>query len=147
VERRYSSYSFLTSVLDGGDWPASRPDRALGPGKGPLVPTVQEAGWAPEPVCTHRLQEKSFRLCQGSNLDRPDVQPVARHYTDSATRLTHTFPLGCQMATLQIKLQYRCKSQQTAGLSYRQYLHNANPQTFRFACVCSLANILSPQPT
>jgi hypothetical protein len=34
------------------------------------------------------LEEKSFRLCQGSNLDCPVVQPVARHYTDWATRLT-----------------------------------------------------------
>jgi hypothetical protein len=25
-ERRYSSYSFLTSALDGGEWSVSRPD-------------------------------------------------------------------------------------------------------------------------
>jgi hypothetical protein len=30
------------------------------PGKGPPVPIVQEAGWAPEPVWTQRLEEKSF---------------------------------------------------------------------------------------
>jgi hypothetical protein len=29
-------------------------------GKGPPVPIVQEAGWAPEPVWTKRLEEKSF---------------------------------------------------------------------------------------
>jgi hypothetical protein len=29
-------------------------------GKGPPVPIVQEAGWAPEPVWTQRLEEKSF---------------------------------------------------------------------------------------
>jgi hypothetical protein len=51
-ERRYSSYSFSTSALDGGEWSASRPGRALAPGKGPPVPTVQEAGWASEPVWT-----------------------------------------------------------------------------------------------
>jgi hypothetical protein len=60
----------------------------LAPGKGPPVPIGQEAGWAPEPEWTQRLEEKSLRLCQGSNLDRPVVQPVARHYTDWATRLT-----------------------------------------------------------
>jgi hypothetical protein len=49
VDRRYSSYSFSTSALDGGEWSASRPGRALHPGKGPLVPIVQEAGWASEP--------------------------------------------------------------------------------------------------
>jgi hypothetical protein len=59
-ERMYSSYSFTTSALDGGEWSASRPGRALPPGKGPPVPIVQEAGWAPEPVWTHRLEEKSF---------------------------------------------------------------------------------------
>jgi hypothetical protein len=87
-ERRYSSYSFLTTTLDGVEWSASLSSRALAPEKGTLVPIVQEAGWAPEPVWTQRLEEKSFRLCQGSNLDRPVVQPVARYYTDWATRLT-----------------------------------------------------------
>jgi hypothetical protein len=37
-KRSYSSYSFLTSALDGGEWSASRPGRALPPGKGPTVP-------------------------------------------------------------------------------------------------------------
>jgi hypothetical protein len=57
------------------------PAALLPPGKGPPVPSVQEAGWAPEPVWTQRLEEKSFSLCRGSNLDRPVVQPVVRHYT------------------------------------------------------------------
>jgi hypothetical protein len=67
----------MTSALDGGEWSASRPGCALLPGKGPPVPIVQEAEWAPEPVWTKKLQEKSFLLCRGSNLDRPVVQPVA----------------------------------------------------------------------
>jgi hypothetical protein len=58
--RNYSSYSLLTSALDGGEWSASRPGRALPLGKGPPVPIVQEAGWAPEPVWTQRLEENSF---------------------------------------------------------------------------------------
>jgi hypothetical protein len=70
-ERRYSSYSFTNSAPDEGEWPASRPGRALLPGKGPLVPTVQEAGWAPEPVCTQRLEEKSFASAE-------DRTPIAR---------------------------------------------------------------------
>jgi hypothetical protein len=56
--------------------------RASGPGKGPQVYIVKEAGWAPEPVWTQRLEQKSFRLCRGSNLYSPVFQPVARHYTD-----------------------------------------------------------------
>jgi hypothetical protein len=31
-ERRYSSYSFMTSALEGGEWPVSRPGRGLPPG-------------------------------------------------------------------------------------------------------------------
>jgi hypothetical protein len=56
----YSSYSFTTSALDGSEWSASLPGRALPPGKGTLVPIVQEAGWALEPVWTQRLEEKSL---------------------------------------------------------------------------------------
>jgi hypothetical protein len=37
-EEVYSSYSFTASALDGGEWSASRPGRALPPGKGPPVP-------------------------------------------------------------------------------------------------------------
>jgi hypothetical protein len=71
-ERRYSSYSFSTSALDGGEWSASRPGHAL-----PPVPIEQEAGWAPEPVWTQRLEEKS----SASAGDRtPVVQSEVRHY-------------------------------------------------------------------
>jgi hypothetical protein len=50
-EEVYSSYSFSTSTsaLGGGEWSASRPGRALVPGKRTLVRILQEAGWAPEP--------------------------------------------------------------------------------------------------
>jgi hypothetical protein len=47
----HSSYSFTTSALD-GEWSALHPGRALPPGKGPTVPIVQEARWAPAPVWT-----------------------------------------------------------------------------------------------
>jgi hypothetical protein len=36
------------------------PAALLPSGKGPPVPIVQEVGWAPEPVWTQRLEEKSF---------------------------------------------------------------------------------------
>jgi hypothetical protein len=54
----YRFYSFTISALDGGEWSASRPDRALVPEKGPPVPIGQEAGWAPEPVWTQRIEGK-----------------------------------------------------------------------------------------
>jgi hypothetical protein len=56
----YSSYSFSKSARDGGEWLASRLSRTLPPAKGPPTRIVQEAGWAPEPVWTQRLEEKSF---------------------------------------------------------------------------------------
>jgi hypothetical protein len=83
--RSYSSYSFTTSALDGGEWWASRSGRSLPPGKGSPVPIGQEGRWALEQVWTQRLEWKSFRLCRGSNLNRPVVQSVVRHYTDWAT--------------------------------------------------------------
>jgi hypothetical protein len=46
----YSSYSFTTSALDGSEWSASRPSRALSPEKWPPLPTGQEAARASEPV-------------------------------------------------------------------------------------------------
>jgi hypothetical protein len=70
------------TALDGGEWSASRPGRALPPGKGPPVSIVQEAGWAPEPVSTQGLEEKSSAPVGDRT---PIVQPVVRHYTDWAT--------------------------------------------------------------
>jgi hypothetical protein len=70
-ERRYSSYSYLSLALDGGEWSASRPGRALPPGKEPPVPIGQEAGWAPVPVWTQRLGEKSSASVGDRNLGHP----------------------------------------------------------------------------
>jgi hypothetical protein len=60
----YSSYSFTTSALDGSEWSASRPDRALPLGIGPPVPTGLEAGLAPEPVWPQMLDEKYFAFAR-----------------------------------------------------------------------------------
>jgi hypothetical protein len=49
-ERRYSSYPFTISAVDGGEGSASRPGRALAPRKALPVSIGQEAEWAPEPV-------------------------------------------------------------------------------------------------
>jgi hypothetical protein len=53
-ERSYSLYSFIISALDRGERSVSRLGRALPPRKEPPVPIGQEAGWAPESVCTQR---------------------------------------------------------------------------------------------
>jgi hypothetical protein len=79
---RYSFYSFTTLTVDGGEWSASRPGRALAAEKGPSVPIVQEAAWVPEPVWTQRLEEKFFTSAGDRTSIVPVVQSVARHYTD-----------------------------------------------------------------
>jgi hypothetical protein len=66
-ERRYSPYSFLTLAFVGGERSASCPDRALPPGKGPPVPIVQEAGWAPRAGLVAEAREKTLYLCRGLN--------------------------------------------------------------------------------
>jgi hypothetical protein len=61
------------------------PAALLPPWKGPPVFMAQEAGWVPERVWTQRLDEKSFRLSRGSNLNHPVVESIVRHYTVWAT--------------------------------------------------------------
>jgi hypothetical protein len=63
---QYSSYSFLTSTLDGGEWLASRPGRALPRRKDLCYHWI--GGWgASELVWTQRLKI----LCRGSTPGRP----------------------------------------------------------------------------
>jgi hypothetical protein len=75
----YSSYSFTTSALGGGEWSASRLGRPLAPGKGSPVLIVQEAGWAPDPVWTQRLEETSL----ASAGDRTSIAPSSNPYPDT----------------------------------------------------------------
>jgi hypothetical protein len=76
---KYTSCSFSTSALDGGEWSASRPRQRFTRGKEHPVPIGKEAGWAPELIWTQRLQETSF----ASAGDRTSVTRfVVRHYTD-----------------------------------------------------------------
>jgi hypothetical protein len=52
---------------------------ALYPPERPPVPTVQEAGWASEPVWTQRLEKKLFSSAD----DRTSVfQSLVRHYME-----------------------------------------------------------------
>jgi hypothetical protein len=65
-ERRYSSYSFLTSALDGGEWSASRPGRALPPG------THCTGGWvSPRAGLDREARRKILCLCRGPKPGRP----------------------------------------------------------------------------
>jgi hypothetical protein len=72
---RHSSYSYLASALDEGEWSALRTGRALPPGKGP-------------PDWTQGLEEKSSAPVGDRTLI---VQPVVRHYTAWATAASLLF--------------------------------------------------------
>jgi hypothetical protein len=57
-------------------------------GKDPPVSIGQKAEWAPEPVWTQRLEEKSSAPVGDRT---PIVQPVVRHYTAWATAAHNNF--------------------------------------------------------
>jgi hypothetical protein len=77
-ESRGIAPPFLTSALDGGEWPASHPGHFT-PGERFPVPIGQEGGWASEPVWTLWRKEKS--LAPVGNLTLA-AKPIARRYTD-----------------------------------------------------------------
>jgi hypothetical protein len=80
-ERRYSSYSFSTSALDGGEWSASRPGRAFTPGE--RTPGTHWTGGWVGPRVGLDTEARGKILCsrRESNPDRLVVQPVVRYYT------------------------------------------------------------------
>jgi hypothetical protein len=57
-ERIYSFYSFLTLALDGGEWSASRPGRALSRGKDPRYPLYRSQD-GPQSRSGHRGYRKN----------------------------------------------------------------------------------------
>jgi hypothetical protein len=80
-ERKYSSYSFLTSALNGGEWSASRPGRALPAGNDSRSHWIE--GWVGlRAGLTQGLKERSF-VSAGDRT--PVVHSVVRHYTKWAT--------------------------------------------------------------
>jgi hypothetical protein len=70
-ERRYSSYSFSTSALDGGEWSVLRPGRALAPGK--RIPgTYCIGGWVgPRAGLDTQVTGKILSLLPGIELRSP----------------------------------------------------------------------------
>jgi hypothetical protein len=75
-ERKYISYSILTSALDGCPGPALRS------GKGLPTPIGYETGWTSELVWSQRLEEIFFASAGDQT---PVIQSVVTHYTEWAT--------------------------------------------------------------
>jgi hypothetical protein len=80
-ERRYISYSFSTSALDGCEWTASRPGRAFTPWE--TTPGNHcTGGWVGYRAGLDKeARGKILCPCRGSNPNRPVVQPLVRRYT------------------------------------------------------------------
>jgi hypothetical protein len=70
-DRRYSSCSFLTSAVEGGEWSASRPGRALPPGE--RAPGTHCTGGlvGPRAGLDAEVRGKTLCFCRGSNPGRP----------------------------------------------------------------------------
>jgi hypothetical protein len=107
VERRYSSYSFTTSALDGGEWSASRPGRALPPEKGPPLPIVQEAGWAPEPVWTQRVEVDTRSPLHSPLVPSSEDDSVAYCYDIVGRRSSVSIESGWTTVRLRFDLRQR----------------------------------------
>jgi hypothetical protein len=71
-ERKYSSYSFSTSALDGGEWSASRPGRTFTPGE--RIPCTHCTAGLVGPRAGLDTEDRGKILCprRGSNPGRLD---------------------------------------------------------------------------
>jgi hypothetical protein len=79
--RGYSSYSFSTLALDGVTGQRHAPVALYPLGKDPGTHCTE--GWVgPRAGLDTETRGKIHCLCQGSNIDRPVIQSVVRHYTD-----------------------------------------------------------------
>jgi hypothetical protein len=77
----HSSYSFMSSALDGGELSASRSGGVLPRGKDPRYPLDRRLG-GPKAGVDTEAGGKILFLYRESKLDRPVVQSVARYCTD-----------------------------------------------------------------
>jgi hypothetical protein len=114
-KRRYSSYSILTSALDGvsGQRHASA---ALYP-RGSTLCTHWIGGWeGPRAGLDIEGRENILCHCRGSNPDRPVVQSIVTHYTDSS--LFYLCPVLYSFPSLHFYSNYWQCQNQTPALLY-----------------------------
>jgi hypothetical protein len=88
-EWRYSSTHSLTSALDGGDWPASRPGRTTPRERSPGAHWI--GGWVgPTAVLDAVVKTKIPSPRRESNHRTPIVQPVSQRYTYRGSKTLFT---------------------------------------------------------
>jgi hypothetical protein len=118
-----------------------KPPRFYPRGKDPPVPIVQEAGWAPEPVWTQRLEEKPFAPAGDRT---PIAQPVVRHYTAWANPAPQ-LQIVCDVTIV----TQQCKQpQNTAMQGWKSFIQltNLNLNHFKMIKAMGLKIITSRSP-
>jgi hypothetical protein len=100
-----------------------------GLGKSPPVPTEEEAGWAPEPVCTTCRRESSW-LYRDSNSDPPVVQPVTSHYTDYAIPASLICGRERKFYSINSHFRFLVSLGNVMLLPYSSFVICANPMSF-----------------
>jgi hypothetical protein len=81
LTKHHAMKTFLSSVLDGGDWSASRPGRFTSSERAPGTHWI--GGWmGPRTVLDVVVKRKIPSPRRESNPRTPIVQPVAQRYTD-----------------------------------------------------------------
>jgi hypothetical protein len=82
---RYSSTHYLTSALDGSEWPASRPGRFTPRERAPGTHWI--GGWVgPRAVLYAVVERKIPSPRRESNPRTPIFQPVAQRYTETVMK-------------------------------------------------------------
>jgi hypothetical protein len=106
--RRYSSYSFLTATLDGGQWSASRHGRALPLGKEPRTHWIDcWVGFRAGLDTEIRGKILCLCLCLGSNPGRSVCSQTLQGDSTLGER-TKSFPCTIRCETVRFRLhKYR----------------------------------------
>jgi hypothetical protein len=79
-------HTFLTSLLDGGEWSASRPGRFTLQGKSPWYQLDRRLG-GPQSRSGRGGEKKHSQPLPG--LEPPIIQPVTQHYTTELSWLVY----------------------------------------------------------
>jgi hypothetical protein len=147
-EWMYSSTHSFTSVLDGGEWSASRPGRFTPRERAPGTHWI--GGWVgPRDILDAVVKRKIPSSCREWNPGTPIVQPVAQCYTDWAITALPILAISTTNATWNSGSRIRIDVSSNASVTPQLYficgLHN------RSLCglhnfTCFLTDLRRPVP-
>jgi hypothetical protein len=139
--RRYSSYSFTTSTLQGVSGQRHTPAALYPRGKDPRYPLYRRLV-GPRAGLDTEVTGKILCPCRGSNVDLPLFISVARHYTEisrisyfiiiiisNSTVFVRTLPASHQRSLYLVKTLGRTPLDERSARRKGLYLHNIETQT------------------